>query len=33
VKQKECEKLGYNYIIIINKNYDDFDKLIKKELE
>jgi len=28
IKQKECEKLGYNYIIIIDKNYNDFNKLI-----
>lgn len=28
IKQKECKKLGYNYIIIIDKNYNEFDKIL-----
>jgi len=26
-KQKACLELGYNHIFIIDKNYDDFDKI------
>jgi len=32
IKQKECEKLGYKYIIIIDKNYIEFDFSIKEFL-
>ena len=28
IKQKECKKLGYNYILIIDKKYNDFNKII-----
>ncbi|MCK9416372.1 hypothetical protein M0Q97_06915 [Candidatus Dojkabacteria bacterium] len=28
IKENECRKLGYNYIIIIDKNYTIFDKII-----
>lgn len=32
IKQIECEKLGYNYIIIIDKNYKEFEKFIMDHL-
>jgi len=27
-KQKSCLEQGYNFIFIINKNYEEFEKLI-----
>ena len=29
-KQKRCLELGYNFIFIINKKYDEFEKIIKE---
>lgn len=31
-KQKSCLKQGYNFIFIINKNYDDFNKIISPNI-
>ena len=28
-KQKACIDQGYNFIFIINKNYNEFDNIIK----
>lgn len=27
-KEKYCKLLNYNYIVIINKNYDEFEKIL-----
>jgi hypothetical protein len=32
VKQQECEKLGYKYIIIIDKNYNEFNSILQNLL-
>lgn len=29
IKQKECEKLGYKYILIIDKKYDEFNSILQ----
>lgn len=31
-KQKSCLEQGYNFIFIINKNYNEFDKILKNKI-
>jgi len=31
LKEKSCKDLGYNYMFIIDKNYEEFDNLIKEQ--